>query len=335
MSSSEEDDKKLLEAFHSLGIKPTEPIESADELMEFMAKASAGVKTSGSGIQFAKISSFFGEAGRGEVSYPTWRYEVQSLLDEGVFSSEQITQGIRRSCRGSAADILRRLGTSAKVSDILKKFDSVYSDIDDNETVMRNLYSCKQKPKESVIAYATRVEELFVKAVELEAIDPLNDEILKRIFYAGLNKTLKQMAIYKFETVDDYDKFKVEVRKLENEMNSTETETQAHSMNPEKKSEKQKSEFDELKSMIAKMNEKIDKLEKEKNEPPTPSGARYTNFSRGRGSFNYRGAQRGYRGGRGNSTSRGRGNRPLASNTFMPRCYKCQELGHIAKTCPN
>ena len=36
-------------------------------------------------FNFPKMSTFFGEEGRGDVSWPTFKYEVESLLNEGLY----------------------------------------------------------------------------------------------------------------------------------------------------------------------------------------------------------------------------------------------------------
>lgn len=46
---------------------------------------------------FAKLSTFYGEAGKGKVSFYTWKYEVWCLLEERVYREELILQGIWRS----------------------------------------------------------------------------------------------------------------------------------------------------------------------------------------------------------------------------------------------
>lgn len=75
--------------------------------------------TSGS-HHFAKISTFYGETGKGEVSFYTWKYEVRCLLEEKVYREEQILQGIRRSCKGEAANILRRLCAGVRLKKYLR-----------------------------------------------------------------------------------------------------------------------------------------------------------------------------------------------------------------------
>jgi hypothetical protein len=46
------------------------------------------------------------------------------------------------------------------------------------------------------------------------------EETLRCVFFEGLRQPLKQMAAYKFEVIKDYDKLKVEIRKMENELNA-------------------------------------------------------------------------------------------------------------------
>lgn len=58
------------------------------------------------------------------MSFYTWKYEVRCLLQERIYREEQILQGIRRSRKGEAANVLRRLGAGVSVEDILKKFES-------------------------------------------------------------------------------------------------------------------------------------------------------------------------------------------------------------------
>lgn len=74
---------------------------------------------------------------------------------------------------------------------------------------MRKSYACVQEPEESVASYAAGVEEVFSQAIELKMIAPTHDEILRNVLYQGLQPQLKQLANFKYETIKDYDKFKI------------------------------------------------------------------------------------------------------------------------------
>jgi hypothetical protein len=58
--------------------------------------------------------------------------------------------------------------------------------------------------------------------VELKAIVK-NENILKQMLYQGLRLELKHIAQYKFDTFPDYDRFKMELRKLEAELKLPDT----------------------------------------------------------------------------------------------------------------
>jgi hypothetical protein len=45
---------------------------------------------------------------------------------EGVYSEEQVMYGIRKSCKGEAAEILTRIEPHARVRDIGKKYCATY-----------------------------------------------------------------------------------------------------------------------------------------------------------------------------------------------------------------
>ena len=82
----------------------------------------------------------------------------------------------------------------------------------------------------------------------------------------------------------------------------------------------------EVKELLKKLNDRIDKLEKEKTEATHQLG--------------FRGRGRGFRGSRGfRGRGRGRGNyqpqRPVGSNTFQPTCWTCNQRGHLQRDCPS
>lgn len=251
---------KLLAAFHEL--EGSSGIETKEDLIAYIKHVGSGLSGAGGKIvkeekketgskatesatsKFPRISLFYGEQGKGEVSYATWKYEINCLLQEKSYSLEQILLGIRRSVKGQASDILRRLGTGADIDVILKKFEATYGEIDNPVSILKKLYSCEQKKDELLINYAARLEEVFAEAVDLKALTPVQEkDALKCVLYQGMKQALKQLCNYKFETIDDYDKFKIECRKIESEMtlnlkstkkNDSTTQNQAMTKQPEK-----------------------------------------------------------------------------------------------------
>ena len=79
--------------------------------------------------------------------------------------------------------------------------------------ITKKFYAAEQGPQESLITYAARIEELFAQAMEVKTLDPGQETILKLVFYQGLRGLLKQFGNLNFDTIENYDPFKIELRK--------------------------------------------------------------------------------------------------------------------------
>ena len=329
---------RLISAMRKLTIKP-EKVETAKELETFMTSYN---KDGGERRQLPRLSIFFGEDGRGEVGYQTWKYEIECLKAEKKYPEDQLLLAIRRAAKGEAANILRRLGVKASVNDILRKFDSTFGDIDSPELIMKKFYAVEQKPSESLVSYAARVEELFSQAVEVRALDAGQESILKSVFYQGLRQPLKQCGNLKYETIKDYDRFKIEMRKIESDLeSSTKKEKEKESAAKCSTITQKPSDIDEVKDLLKQMNEKIKVLEEKTDQRQymAPRG-NYRGPRHFRGIYNNGGNRGPFQRGRGQY----RPTRPTGSRTFRPvaprenlnkfNCYSCGEEGHIARNCP-
>ncbi|KAH3843527.1 hypothetical protein DPMN_117047 [Dreissena polymorpha] len=143
-----EEDRKLLEAYKKLDVK-TE-IENTEDLVKFMStyrcrkKAedrSRSVETSRyvedrkyfdnrryfedrrygedrpmNSRSYPRISTFGGVSGKGEASWESFKFEVQSLMADRIFREEHILFGIRKAAKEDVTDIVRRLGTNVTVN---------------------------------------------------------------------------------------------------------------------------------------------------------------------------------------------------------------------------
>ena len=153
-----------------------------------------------------------------------------------------------------------------------------------------------------------------------------DSEHLKQVLYQGLKRELRTMAVYQCNTISDYNRFNMELRKLESGLKEETVERKP--CKPIVQTEPKKEEMSELSNLLRKLNDKIDKLGSQQEAGSYRNGdnRRYfggRRFSRG---DSYRGAQ----GGRGQYQVQ----RPVASRTFQPTCYSCGEKGHMPRQCP-
>ena len=334
-----EDEERLLQALHLLGIKPR--IGSIEDVSKLL-QAFGGVKqeheeqkpeSSRFTYQFPRLSLFYGEDGKGDVNWDGFRYEIEALLRDKVFTDEQILLGIRRSCKGKAGDKIRRLGPDVSVQEMLLKFDSDYGSVESREMIMKKFYCCQQKEDESLISYASRLEEIFDKAVQLEALRRSDFNVLKELFHSGLRKDLKLMSLYQFDKIQDYDEFKREIRKIESSMEESSSTDHKKACKAAVTIDSHTKDITEIKDLLMKLNERMDKFEKEKETEITQQNQGFWNNNRGKGR-GYRGRNRG-RGFRGRGRGDFRQQRPISSQNFQPTCWTCNERGHVQRNCPS
>ena len=93
-----------------------------------------------------------------------WKYELQTLLEEGVNSKEVITVAARKSLRGSPANIAMRLGVKATIEELLTKFDGMYGTVEPSESLLTQFYSAQQEETEEVKHIGHVVWKIFSTA---------------------------------------------------------------------------------------------------------------------------------------------------------------------------
>lgn len=143
---NEEDGKKLVEAFNKLKVKPK--FDTTEDLETWLTAYHAIKPDPGAEpkekvtltTQYPRVSLFYGDNVKGEVPYQQWVYEIKCLLLEMTYKPEIILQAVRRSVRGEADNLVRRLGTGATIVQILEKFESVYGETDTKEHLLAKFY---------------------------------------------------------------------------------------------------------------------------------------------------------------------------------------------------
>lgn len=155
--------------------------------------------------------------------------------------------------KGNASDVVRILGTGVTVRQALDKLESTFGNI---ETKEGKFFSCKQKSNEPISTNNSRLEKIFSQAVALKGISQTDDEQLKRVLYEGLRPEIKHHASYKNYMIADYDRFKIELRKIDAELKDIEKEVEKcnTAFNMEKK---ESNELSEVKDLLKKLHERM------------------------------------------------------------------------------
>ena len=89
---------------------------------------------------FPKFTPFSGEdpKPKGEASYEEWRYEVNCIQRDKMYSKYVIGQAIRKSLRGQAKRVLLPSGVTATIEDIMDRLESVFGNIATGMSTLQN-----------------------------------------------------------------------------------------------------------------------------------------------------------------------------------------------------
>ena len=196
--------------------------------------SSASVMSPGHNMN-ARLSNFSGEKAKGEVSFEQWRYEVKGMVRDKIYPEAIILQAVRRSLRGTAADILLHLGETVSVDDVLGKFEKVFGNILPPEAILEKFFSAKQIDGERVATWACRLEDILAKLQDTQdESSPLVDKsaaatMLRNKFFSGLRMgQIKNAIRHQFDSKKSYEDLLVTARVAELETDSEQKTVKAH-----------------------------------------------------------------------------------------------------------
>lgn len=173
--------------------------------------------------QLPRIATFSGEdSSKGDTTYDLWKFEVECLLEGGIYPEAVVCQAVRKSLKGQAAGTVKRMGTGVTVKQILRKLEDVYGVVDTGETLLAEFYGAKQGKDEDVTSWSCRLESILDRAMERHPVarDVMN-EMLRSRFWNGLTQKLKDVSRHKFDSVQDFDALRRELRAIEREYKVT------------------------------------------------------------------------------------------------------------------
>ena len=177
-----------------------------------------------------QFSPFYGfseaEKGKG-VPYRVWRFEVESTLRGGLYSDEVISEQIRRSLYGEAKTKVVGFGPEVSCDQVLLKLDQFYSDVGavTGDELLTEAYAFKQKEKEEVAAFASRLDN-HVRLAKHRGTELLPDEEaverqLRMLFWAGLKEEVKDKARHRKDSCTSFSALITAARYAEKEAASS------------------------------------------------------------------------------------------------------------------
>ena len=156
---------------------------------------------------------------KGEASFEQWSYELQSF--RRTYSESALREGIQRSLRGAAVDIVCNMGPEATRDSIIKKFFIIYGNVKSYDILMGDFYHANQGGEETVTSFATCIEGMlsYVRDKYPQQIPQAKEQqLLKDRLFHGCQKGIRDSVKYRHaDTTVDYMTFLEECRKAEDE----------------------------------------------------------------------------------------------------------------------
>lgn len=272
--------QQIGEAFKSLGVKPKAdtPADLDSWMKEYVKQKGVSASSVHVHAQLPRIVIFSGEPKGDQVSFDVWKYDVKCLINEGLYKEPEIYQATRKSLRGEASRIAMRLGPNATVRELIAKLDGIYGIVEPGENLLAQFYSAFQKQDEDVAAWGCRLEDIIEKAVEQGQVKrEAVAEMLYSKFWMGLKQNLKDATRHNFENINDFDKLRVQIRRVEHELMLS----SGLSNDVKKKDKKdaqikmvsaqESSSIEELKAMVCSLSKKVDAMQGQKATSATSS----------------------------------------------------------------
>lgn len=216
------------------------------------------------------IPPFSGTMAKGEVSFQRWRYEVRCLMDAQV-PDYIILQAIRKSLRGTPADVLTRLGESAGPLSILSRFEDLYANVLSGEALLKKFYNEEMLPDEDVTTWGCRLEDILSEAVACGNVNETSmDTMLQEKFWSDLaDERLKLATRSLVNTVGSFSNLCRETRKIEQELKEADSKKKkrppAKTANAAAMVPSSQSSQEEILKMIKALTKKFDQLEQKVN----------------------------------------------------------------------
>lgn len=142
------------------------------------------------------------------------------MQNSGQYQEHILLQAVRKSLKGLARSMLVSVGDKDSLEGIMKKVDTFFGNVASGETLMQSFYNDRQKKGDSIVVYASRLEDTLSKAITLGHIETVaRDGMLRSKFWTGLfSQQLKQSSRHLFDSIKNFEYLFRESRKIQEEI---------------------------------------------------------------------------------------------------------------------
>lgn len=172
-------------------------------------------------VGMPRLSTFVGgSCGKHDTSYRQWRFEIDCLQKEKIYSEPRLRYQIRRSLKGEAGTVAERLGPDASLSALIEELDLNYGSSDNAEDCLAEFNTASQNVSESVVSWAIRLESMYSEIVRKKlATDKERDSQLRLRFWQGLQSQMREGAWHHFDSTTTFADLRKRMRLFENRKN--------------------------------------------------------------------------------------------------------------------
>ena len=154
-----------------------------------------------------RLAAFSGEGNKNEPPYAQWRSEVDSIWRTGIYQKALILTNLRSSVWGRATDALLAMGTEVSVEEVLRKFDVRFEDVCPTDLTLKQFFTAKQIPTESMSAWGCRLEDMFGRIKDSSSAASAR-HMLRSRFWSGIySDKIRNALCHHFDERADFEAF--------------------------------------------------------------------------------------------------------------------------------
>ena len=113
------------------------------------------------------------------------------------------------------------------MKEILHKLDILFGEVSDNGMIMQEFFNAFQLPNECARSFGCPLESMIQNAIDCGYLErSAKNDLLRNKFWTSLSsEKLKSQTRHKYDSIRDYDRLLLEIRRVEKEISINQEET--------------------------------------------------------------------------------------------------------------